>query len=74
MCVCVCESVCESVCVSVCVFVCVCVCECVCSIKPINRNQVVECHSGDKKNNEMGDSCGTYGREESFVKRFGGET
>jgi hypothetical protein len=57
------------------VCVCVCVCVCVYSIKPINAGQGVECLLGDKnKKNEMGESCGTYGRQESSVKGFGGET
>jgi len=31
-------------------------------IKPIDGGQGVECHSGDKnEQNEMGASCGTYG-------------
>jgi hypothetical protein len=26
------------------------------------------------KNNEMGGACGTYGRQERFIRGFGGET
>jgi hypothetical protein len=29
---------------------------------------------GEIKKNEMGGVCGTYGRQESYVQGFGGET
>lgn len=36
---------------------------------------IIENYSHDKiKNNEMGMACGTYGRQESCVQNFDGET
>ena len=44
---------------------CVCVCVCVC---------VVYCSGDQIKKNEMDWACGTCGRQERYIQRFGGET